>query len=62
MAKLISCQCGQTIHGEREVDVIHQAREHIRRHHPELVDSVTRDQLVDWIEDDGAARERAVSG
>lgn len=52
MAKLINCQCGRTIRGETDDEVIRQAEEHIRESHPELVDSVTREQLADWIEDE----------
>jgi predicted small metal-binding protein len=52
MGKLINCQCGQAIRGETDEDVIRSAEEHIRQHHPELVDSVTREQLMDWIEEE----------
>ena len=52
MAKLINCQCGRTIRGETEEDVIRQAEEHIRDSHPELIGNVTREQLSDWVEDD----------
>lgn len=52
MAKLINCQCGRTIRGETEDEVIQQAEQHIRESHPDLVGSVTREQLVDWIEDE----------
>ncbi len=52
MAKLINCQCGRTIRGETEEDVIRQAEEHMRESHPDLVGTVTREQLLDWIEED----------
>lgn len=52
MAKLINCQCGRTIRGESDEDVIRQAEEHIRESHPDLVGTVTREQLADWIEED----------
>jgi predicted small metal-binding protein len=52
MAKLINCQCGRTIRGETEEDVIRQAEEHIRDSHPELIGNVTREQLSEWVEDD----------
>jgi predicted small metal-binding protein len=52
MAKLINCQCGRTIRGETEDEVIVQAEQHIRENHPDLVGSVTREQLLDWIEED----------
>jgi predicted small metal-binding protein len=52
MAKLINCQCGQTIRGESDDEVIRQAEAHIRENHPDLVASVNRDQLLDWIEEE----------
>jgi predicted small metal-binding protein len=52
MTKLINCQCGRTIRGETDDEVIEQAQQHIRDNHPELVGSVTREQLIDWIEEE----------
>jgi predicted small metal-binding protein len=51
VAKQITCECGQVIRGESDDDVIEGAREHMRRAHPELVDKVTRDDLLGWIEE-----------
>lgn len=51
MAKLINCECGRTIRGETDEEVIRQAEEHIRESHPELVGSVSREQLQGWIEE-----------
>jgi predicted small metal-binding protein len=52
MAKIINCQCGQTIRGKTEEDVLRQAEEHIRKSHPDLIGTVTREQLGDWIEEE----------
>jgi hypothetical protein len=52
MAKLINCECGRTIRGETDEDVIRLAEQHIGESHPELVGTVSRDQLRDWIEQD----------
>jgi predicted small metal-binding protein len=52
MAKIINCQCGQTIRGETEEDVIRQAEKHVRKNHPTLIGAVTREQLRDWIEEE----------
>lgn len=52
MAKIINCECGRTIRGETEAGVIRQAEEHIRKSHPELIGTVTREQLRDWIEEE----------
>jgi predicted small metal-binding protein len=52
VAKLINCECGRGIRAETEEEVIRLAEEHIRDSHPELVGVVTRDQLLDWIEEE----------
>jgi predicted small metal-binding protein len=52
MAKLINCECGRTIRGESDDEVIAQAEEHIKESHPDLVGKVSRDQLADWVEED----------
>jgi predicted small metal-binding protein len=52
MAKIINCECGRTIRGETEEDVIRQAEEHIQKSHPELIGTVTREQLRGWIEEE----------
>lgn len=52
MAKLINCECGRTIRGQTEDEVIRLAEEHIRESHPELVGTVTREQLIGWLEEE----------
>ena len=52
MAKLINCECGRTFRGETTDEVIEQVEEHIRESHPDLIETVSREQLVDWIEDE----------
>jgi predicted small metal-binding protein len=51
VAKQITCECGQVIRGESDDEVISGAREHIGRDHPELVDKVTPDVLLSWVEE-----------
>jgi predicted small metal-binding protein len=51
MAKQITCECGHVIRGETDDDVIEGAREHMRQDHPALLDKVTREDLLGWIEE-----------
>jgi predicted small metal-binding protein len=51
MASQINCECGQTIRGDTEDEVIQLAEQHIRENHPALVGSISRDQLRDWVEE-----------
>jgi predicted small metal-binding protein len=52
MAKLINCECGRTFRGETTEEVVEQAQEHIKESHPEIVRTVSREQLADWVEDE----------
>ena len=51
MAKQITCECGAVITGATEDEVIAGAREHMRTDHPELLEKVSQDDLVGWIEE-----------
>jgi predicted small metal-binding protein len=51
MAKQINCECGQTIRGETDDEVVQLAEGHIRDNHPDLVGTVSREQLLDWVEE-----------
>ncbi len=51
MAKQITCECGYVIRGETDDQVVEGARDHIRSDHPELVDKVSVDDLLGWIEE-----------
>jgi predicted small metal-binding protein len=51
MAKRITCECGQVINGSTEDEVVDGAREHMRADHPELLEKVSREDLVGWIEE-----------
>jgi predicted small metal-binding protein len=43
--------CGYVIDGATEDEVVQGARDHMRADHPELLDKVSRDDLVGWIEE-----------
>jgi predicted small metal-binding protein len=46
MALRIVCMCGYIIQGENEDELWRNARVHMRILHPELVDNVTREDLL----------------
>ena len=52
MAKVINCECGLTLRGDSDDEVIGAAQEHIRESHPELVDAVSREQLEGWVREE----------
>jgi predicted small metal-binding protein len=46
MALRITCICGYVIHGDNDDELWANAQRHMGVLHPELVDSVTRDDLL----------------
>jgi predicted small metal-binding protein len=52
MAKVINCECGLTLRGETDEEVLTAAKEHIQESHPDLVGSVSDEQLRGWVQED----------
>jgi len=51
MAKQITCECGFVARGDTEENVVAEIREHMRSDHPELLEKVSREDLLGWIEE-----------
>lgn len=49
--KQIPCVCGRVVQGEDDEELWQNAQEHIRQDHPDLVDKVTRDDLLAQAEE-----------
>jgi predicted small metal-binding protein len=52
MAKVINCECGLSLRGETEDEVMAKAQAHMEESHPDLVGTVSEDELRGWIQDD----------
>lgn len=50
MIKLIRCICGYVSRGETDDEAVAAAQRHIASEHPELVDKVSRDDLLAMVE------------
>ena len=50
MSKTIRCECGFVARGETDDQVIGVIRGHMATDHPVLLDTVSRDDLVTWIQ------------
>jgi predicted small metal-binding protein len=50
MSMLINCECGFVARGETEEEVIGKIRDHMRQDHPDLLESVTQEDLLGWME------------
>ena len=51
MAKLIRCECGHVARGETDDEVLTELEDHMRQDHPDLVGTVSRDDMLAWIEE-----------
>jgi predicted small metal-binding protein len=50
MARQVTCECGYVIRGADDDEVVTLTKEHLRREHPDLADTVTADMIRDWVE------------
>ena len=48
--KLIRCECGFIARGDNDDQVFGVIRGHMSTDHPALLRSVTRDDLISWIQ------------
>jgi predicted small metal-binding protein len=50
MAMFIKCECGFLARGDSEDAVIERIRDHMREDHPDVLEKVSREDLLGWIE------------
>ena len=50
MSRQIKCECGFVARGETDDEVVALIEGHIRNDHPELVETLTRDEIASWVE------------
>jgi predicted small metal-binding protein len=50
MTRQVKCECGYIARGDTEDDVLSTIREHMRTDHPELVEKISDQQILDWVE------------
>ena len=51
MAKVINCDCGYTVRGENDEELLAEAHKHIDGAHPDMKGKVTDEQLLAQAED-----------
>lgn len=51
MARVIACECGYTISGASDAELLANAKAHIAQAHPELVDKITDADFVAMAEE-----------
>ena len=50
MACQVKCECGYIARADTDDDVLANIREHMRTDHPELLDKISDEQIISWIE------------
>ena len=48
--KLIRCECGFVARGDSDDQVVGRIRGHMAADHPALLETVSREDLVSWIQ------------
>ena len=51
MAKVINCECGYTVRGETDDELLSQARAHIESDHPDMAGQVSDEDLLGMAEE-----------
>jgi len=51
MAKVINCDCGFTVRGENDDELIANAEKHIQDAHPDMIGKVSREDLLGQAQD-----------
>lgn len=52
MAKVLTCECGLTVRGDDDNELIARARDHLRELHPDVAAQVSDDDLLAMSEED----------
>jgi hypothetical protein len=52
MARVINCECGQTIRGSSDDELVARAETHVNENHPELVGKLSRSDLLGMAEEE----------
>jgi predicted small metal-binding protein len=51
MAKQVDCPCGATLRGDTDDELVTNVQDHVRQDHPDMVDSMTRDKIMEMAHD-----------
>jgi predicted small metal-binding protein len=51
MAKVVNCECGYTVRGEDDDEIVANVEEHVRQAHPEMAGQMSREQVLAMAEE-----------
>ena len=52
MPKVLICECGYTVRGEDDDELIAKVEDHVEAQHPDLVGTITREDLLAMAEEE----------
>ena len=52
MAKVLNCECGVTVRGETDEELVKGAMEHLKELHPDIAATVTPEQVLAMSEEE----------
>jgi predicted small metal-binding protein len=52
MGKVINCECGYTVRGESDDELLANAEQHVNDTHPDLAGKISREQFMAMAEQD----------
>lgn len=55
MAKLINCECGETVRGNTDEELLAAVQAHVNRAHPELIGKLSPQDILSMAEEDDDA-------
>jgi predicted small metal-binding protein len=50
MARLINCECGQTVRGQSDDELVAAVEAHVQTDHPDLVGQMSREDILAMAE------------
>jgi predicted small metal-binding protein len=51
MAKVVNCECGATVRGETDDELVAGVEAHVQQGHPEMVGQMSREQILGMAEE-----------
>jgi predicted small metal-binding protein len=51
MTKVVNCECGASVRGETDDELVSAVEQHVRQDHPEMVGQMSRDDIMAMAEE-----------
>jgi predicted small metal-binding protein len=51
MAKVVNCECGTTVRGETDDELVSDVEAHVQSYHPEMVGKMSREDVLGMAEE-----------